>query len=628
MTILNTHPNISAEILETYNFIKEIRPFGALPEQQLLNAARNIKITYHRAGSKEHILDYENPTLFIVRSGVFDVRSADNELIDRVSVGGFFGFVSLLTGSANDHKLSVYEDGLLYRIDQLIFQFLRQQSVDFDQYFSQAFEKRLRVGLRRRNQNIALSTRISDIMPKCLHGVPQESSILDASKLMTEKDIQSVAVFDSDQNLVGIFTDKDCRTRVIAQQMDIHAPVSSAMTTNPVVIDQDEMVHQASLTMMRHQIKHLPVCKNGKPISMVTLSDLIRLQRSDPVLIIDDIHRADNVDELVIACRKISDLLLHLIKVDVRADDLGRILTSVTGSLTRRLIQLAQKEFGSEPVPFVWLAFGSQGRQDQSAKSDQDNGLLISDVMQPEHDAYFEKLAKFVNHGLDACGYIYCPGDIMAQNSEWRMRLCDWQKTFTKWITEPSTKALMHTSIFFDMRAIYTSSGAEGLLQELQIPVLELARKNSIFLALLTQNALDLRPPLGFFQQLVVEHNGEHKNTFDIKLRGIMPINDIVRIHALANGIEPVNTRSRISTLIEMGAMTENDGNNLLDAHEYIAHQRLIHQGQQMALGQKPDNHLPPNSFSALTVRHLKDAFKVVSDAQAGLKQRYSSSFG
>ena len=176
---------------------------------------------------------------------------------------------------------------------------------------------------------------------------------------------------------------------------------------------------------------------------MITLSDLIRLQRADPVLIISEIHRAASEAELSEISRKIPELLLQLINLDVRADDLGRILTSVTGALTRRLIELAQKELGPEPVPFVWMAFGSQGRQDQSAKSDQDNGLLLSDSVTDEHQAYFEQLARFVNHGLDACGYVYCPGDIMAQNPQWRMPLAGWLKVFDDWITQPSSKALM-----------------------------------------------------------------------------------------------------------------------------------------------------------------------------------------
>ena len=621
--------NFPPEHREAANFLQSIPPFDSLTQQQLLFCASKVVSTYHRSRSNknhlEKILDYQNPSLFVVRAGVFDVRTAEGDLIDRVSEGGFFGFISLLTGKNTDHQLHVVEDGLLYKLDQTWFRQIRNQSTTFDQFFNQAFEQRLRVGLRRRPENIALATPVSEVMSSTLVSITPNVSIQEVAKLMTVHNIASLAILDEKQKLVGIFTDKDCRSRVVAKNLDVNNDIASVMTPNPVSIDKASMVHQATILMIRHQIKHLPVTNEGKPVGMITLSDLIRLQRSDPVLIINDIHRATSIEQLKALSEQIPELLLQLIKQDVRADDLGRILTTVTSTLTRHLISLAQRQLGTEPCPFVWLAFGSQGRQDQSAKSDQDNALLLDNAVTEQDDAYFKALAEFVNKGLDACGYVYCPGDIMAQNPKWRLSLDGWGSTFYNWITQPSQKALMHTSIFFDMRPIFISTGAETLFTELQDQVLDWAQKNSIFQTLLCSNALGLTPPLGFLKQLVVDTSGEQKNTFDIKKRGVMPINDIARLHSLAGGIKAVNTRDRLYALIEAELLTEIDGNNLLDALEFISHQRLIHQGKQLKRSQKPDNHLNPNDFSQLSTRQLKDAFKVVRDAQRGLKLKYQS---
>lgn len=616
------------ELATILEFLSDIKPLNQLDYDDLLYAAKNVTISYHRKGSDDQILDLDNPTLFIVRAGVFDVRDQEGDLLDRVTEGGFFGFVSLLTGSSKGHTLSVYEDGLLYRIEKDVFQTLRSRSEVFDQFFANAFEQRLRVGLRSREENRALATKIADIMSGHFHSVEPHITITDAAKKMTELKIASIGVVDEAGKLAGIFTDKDCRTRVIANGVDPTLPISEVMTPDPITIDAEQFVHEATIMMSRHQIKHLPVVEGTKLAGMVTLSDLIRLQRSDPVLIINDIHRANTVDELVNISNQIPELLLQLIKLDIRAADLGRILTSVTSSLTRRLLALAQEQLGEPPCPFVWLAFGSQGRQDQSAKSDQDNGLLIANEVQPEHDEYFLALANFVNDGLDACGYIYCPGDVMARNSQWRLPLKGWQKVFSDWIETPTPKGLMLASIFFDLRAIYASPGAEDLFPDLQNSILNAAAGNSIFLHMMTVNALNLRPPIGFFRQLIIDQKGEHKDTFDIKLRGMMPLTDIARIHALANNVTAVNTRERFRALIECGALTEQEGNNLLDAHEYIAHQRLLHQGEQLGQGKDADNHLNPAQFSSLTVRQLKDAFKVVRNAQSGLGLRYSRGLG
>ena len=155
---------ISVEIHEIYEFLKNLRPFDFLSEGDLITAASNIKITYHKANSKEQILDYDNPTLFVVRSGIFDVRSSDGDLLDRVIEGGFFGFISLLTGQSVGNRLSVFEDGLLYRIDQKLFQQLRRNCLEFDQFFIQAHERRLRVGLQSRDENTTMATKIREIM--------------------------------------------------------------------------------------------------------------------------------------------------------------------------------------------------------------------------------------------------------------------------------------------------------------------------------------------------------------------------------------------------------------------------------------------------------------------------------
>ena len=615
------------ELSSIVDFLGSINPLNSLSEQDLWWAAKHTKITYHRQGAQEEILDLENPTLFIVRAGAFDVRDHQGELLDRVERGGFFGFVSLLTGGHNGHTLSVAEDGLLYRLDKKVFRQLRQRSEPFDQFFNNAFEQRLRVGLRARNENSAWATRIEDMMTPNFHSVPPTTSILATTQTMRDHNIASIGITGHRGELLGIFTDRDCRSRVIAEGVDSLSEIQTVMSVKPITIDASSHVHEAMLLMSRHRVKHLPVAHNQQIVGIVTLSDLTRLQRSDPVLLINNIHRANSAEELIQESHLIPELLRHLIRIDVRADDLGRILTSVTSALTRRLIKLAQLKLGPEPIPFVWLAFGSQGRQDQSAKSDQDNGLLLSDQFDTSHDRYFNALAEYVNAGLDACGYIYCPGDIMAQNPQWRQPLKVWRSQFKNWIEQPTAHALMHASIFFDPRPIYTSDGADGLFQQLQ-DTIKSAADNSIFLGLLTKNALELSPPLGFFSQLITDGKDDRANTFDIKLRGIMPINDIARIHALANKIEPVNTRDRLQHLIDDNIINQRDGHNLLDAQEFIAHQRLLHQGQQLSHGQLADNHLNPSHFSSLTVRQLKDAFKVVRDAQLGLKLKYASAWG
>ena len=320
------------------------------------------------------------------------------------------------------------------------------------------------------------------------------------------------------------------------------------------------------------------------------------------------------------ASRDLPELIRKLIIADTRADEVGSIITSVTDSMTKKLLQLGIEEYGTPPCGFAWLAFGSQGRQEQMLGSDQDNALIISDQMKPEDDAYFAKLARFVNDGLDRCGLRYCPGEIMAMTDKWRQPLRVWKSYFSSWIEEPEPKALMHSSIYFDMRHI---EGDITLTQELQQVVLEKAQKNTIFLAMMTENSLLHSPPLGFFKTFVLEKDGDHNPILDLKPRGTIPIVDIARNYSLAEGIDKINTLDRLHAIKQTGALSGQMVENLLDAYEFIAGIRLESQGRQYSAGKEVNNHVDPNALSALVRHQLKDAFAVVRDAQQAMRSRF-----
>ena len=200
------------------------------------------------------------------------------------------------------------------------------------------------------------------------------------------------------------------------------------------------------------------------------------------------------------------------------------------------------------------------------------------------------------------------------------MTLQDWQRCFSAWIEEPSPKAVMHSSIFFDMRCI---SGNKELVIELQEYVLQRARTNTIFLAMMCDNALLHSPPLGFFKTFVLETDGDHKNTLDLKKRGTIPIVDIARNYALSVGVPALNSIDRLHAIEQAGAMSREMSYSLIDAHEFIAGIRLEAQGKQYSAGLKADNYLDPKELSPLLRHQLKDAFNLVRQAQAAMKARF-----
>lgn len=613
----------ASELQPVVQFLKGLVPFDTLPDEVVLRCAKAITIGYYSKASGYVSFDANAPKLYIVRSGAFEVRDPEGVLVDRVGEGEFFGFSTLLSGEKVVNKVAILEDGLVYHLPQSLFDQLRSESRHFDKFFTRAFAKRLRHEARFKAKDLTTTSRISTLMSSDPIMIDAHASVTQAALLMRNARVSSLLVTDN-HKLVGILTDKDLRNRVLAVGLDGRLAVHQAMTVSPISISSNALIFEAMLLMSEHNIHHLPIIDEGKAIGMVTSTDILRGQGSQPLLLIGEVERQQDLASLISVSKQIPLLLQNLISADARAEEIGRVLTSVTDALTRRLIVLNQQLLGDPPMAFCWLAFGSQGRQDQAACSDQDNGLLVAEEMDDYAKGYFDALTHAVCSGLDQCGYVFCPGNIMAQNPQWRMSLKQWQHLFEKWVITPEPKALMHASIFFDMRSVY---GPQTLFDALQDKVLAQTRDNDIFLAGMTGNSLIESPPLGFFRTFVLERDGSEVKGIDLKHKGNALINDIARVYALSAGIKEVNTAKRIRALMDANILNRKDALNLADAHEFIAHMRLANQGYQYTQGQKVSNYLLPGHLSSLVRHQLRDAFKVVHDAQSGMKMKFMRSF-
>jgi len=612
----------ASELQPITEFIKAQVPFDTLDLATLERCCKSLSVGYYSKLSAFVPLDESHPQLYIVRSGAFEVRDNDGELLDRLGEGDYFGFPSLLSGEKVSNRVRILEDGLVYHLDPDTFDYLRVESREFDRFFNRAFAKRLRHQTRFKAKELT-TNRVSSLMSGDPLVIDFNATVSEAARKMRSARVSSVLVIDNNK-LSGILTDRDLRNRVLAEGLEGSLPVHQAMTTKPKTLTSNSLVFEAMLLMSEHSIHHLPIVDDDRAVGVLTSTDILRGQSSQPLLLIGEIERQNDLESLIAVSKQIPLLLQNLISADARAEEIGRVLTSVTDALTRRLIVLNQQILGEAPMAFCWLAFGSQGRQDQAACSDQDNGLLLAHEPDEEAAGYFEALTKAVCNGLDRCGYIYCPGDIMAQNPKWRLTLTQWQQRFDKWVNTPEPKALMHASIFFDMRSIY---GPSSLFDSLQDKVLAETKDNDIFLAGMTNNSLQESPPLGFFKQFVLERDGREVKGIDLKHKGNALINDIARVYALSAGIKEVNTAKRIRALMESNIINRKDALNLADAHEFIAHMRLSNQGYQYTHSLDLSNYLKPQNLSSLVRHQLRDAFKVVHDAQAGIKLKFTRTF-
>jgi CBS domain-containing protein len=341
------------------------------------------------------------------------------------------------------------------------------------------------------------------------------------------------------------------------------------------------------------------------------------------VFLAGEIYRQNGIEGLQRASARVRDLQRSLVAADATAFASGQVITAITDALTTRLLQLAEADLGAPPIEYAWVAAGSQARGEQTAKSDQDNCLILGgDYDAAQHGAYFDALSRRVCGGLDACGYVYCPGEMMAMTDTWRQPQSRWKQYFRQWVEEPDPKALMLTSVFFDLRCVH---GSVAVLEDVRRDALERTRDSGIFLAHLAHNALLRRPPLSLFGRISTTRKGDRRGTVDLKLHGIAPIVDLARIYALAGGHAAVNTQHRLEVASQGQQVSTQGARDLRDALEFLSVVRIRHQARQTNAGQAADNFLGLDELSNFERTQLKDAFVVVQGLQEALGQRYQT---
>lgn len=606
---------MALDLKDITEFLRHTPPFDTLDQAHFDYALDHVQAVYVNRHNAGDILREGHPTLYVVRSGTYDLTDKHGKHIERLETGDIFGFPALLSGRPITNQLDVLADGILYAWDAATFNYLRRYSNIFERYFMQAQEQRLLAEHRQDDSGPDWTERtIGSIISRDLIAIGSDTSIQDAAVRMSENTVSSLLVVDDGQ-LRGILTDRDIRNRVVAKGMDYSVAVSAVMTQLPQVVYARQSLFDAMTMMNQANIHHLPVLGDDeRPVGMITTTDLMKQQRSEPVFLMNALFKAKDRDTLV---REAQNIPHYLRTFATRVRDIGmvgRLLASLTDGMTRKLIKLYEQEYGAAPVAYAWMAFGSQAREDQTLSSDQDNGLLVADSIKPSQREYFLQMAEFVCDGLADCGIRLCPGDVMAKNPEWNKTALEWREQFNKWIKAPTPKAIMHCMIFFDSRMI---AGNSQLYREHRERVAKLAQQD-IFLGNVGRHIGELNVPLGLFNRLrtVSDKSGDR---IDIKTHGVAIVNDMVRYYSLKAGLTVPATPARLQALRDTNELTTGMNQNLLEAWQFLTQLRLSHQLRLSGDSTEPVNAVDPERLSTLERRQLKAAFRIIKDAQQGI---------
>jgi CBS domain-containing protein len=615
-------------------------PFSLLPEkakEDLLNHFSSETIKKDAIVMVQEITSIEK-FLVLSRGSARYYFEQNNEktLQGRLNEGDNFGGISILLNDAVAIRtLKVLEDSVFLSLDASIFLKTCTAFEEFKAFFTNAFGKLMlnksyagiiARQIKDKEFNLPFFNQpISAIFRPNIATCPHDATISEVAQKMAKNNSGSLFIKDEKGKVDAIITDADLLKSTITEGLDFERPASAIVSSPVVSIPADSQVFEAFITMIREDKKHLAVSSKANDIiGTISDKDLIAAQANSTYLLIKTIKSAKNIDQLENIHSKMALMLLDPIRNGANPEYITRLITTFSDAILDKVINFSIAELGNPPCKFAFMIMGSEGREEQTLVSDQDNGIIYEDLendKEREYAAeYFGKLAELVCNQLNTAGYKFCTGECMAKNPNWCQPLLNWKKYFHNWIYQGSNEDLLHASIFFDFRGVW---GDLALTDQLKSFLLDCVQKRAGFLRHLTENALHFKPPIGLFGKLVVESDGEHKDAFNIK-SAMQPIVDLARVYSLKHGIVQTNTLTRLFRLYTKNVFTNKQYIDLVQSYNYVMHLRFLRQITTIIDEEKqPDNYINPNNLSYLDTAMLKEAFKKIEQFQKSLSAEF-----
>ena len=614
-------------------FLSGVDPFTFLPEDEIERAAGSLSRVSYPKGT---VLFVQGKTrvgyLYILKKGAAEryyEENGEKTLREILSEGDSYGGISmLLNDGLSVRTMEVIEDSTFCVLPSQVFFDLCKKYSAFSDFFSDTFGKRMlsrsyaaivAKTLQPQADNLQFFNQpLSQIYSRNPLFCDAGLSIRDTAIAMASQKSSYAFIRSTDPQQVGIVTEKDFTRKVIVHGYPVDKPVGSIMSAPLRTISEKALVFEAMMTMMEEDFQHVGVVDaNENIIGMLSNKDILEYQGQSPLFLLREIQIAHSMDKIIEKHHQLAGLVRSLIHNGATARNVTRFITTVSDTILHKLMSITLDEMGPPPVPFVFMIMGSEGRQEQTLKTDQDNAIVYQDPQPAVAESvarYFGKFGDMACTLLDQAGYDFCTGDVMAKNPKWCQPLAQWKTYFSDWIHAAEAEDLLQASIFFDFRRGF---GEESLITELRKHLVASLDGWSGFFRHMTENALNFKPPLGFFRNFVVESKGRHRNAFDIK-SAMTPIVDFARVYALKNRIDETNTLERLDQLRIKKIISLQEYEELEKAYSFLMQLRFVRQiTAVMEDNIKPDNYINPKKLTHIEQTMLKEIFKRVEKFQS-----------
>lgn len=632
--------NSATEMLvsATIEFLQNYPPFDRMEPDALVFLGEHLKLAYY---PKDTLIVSPDTgvvhQLRILQRGKVLARQAGEISVMEHSLltlgpGEGFPIGSVTAQRPSTNIYTALEDVFCYELAADDFFALMQRSSVFNLFCTQYIASLLNQSRQQLqmqfSQRVAeqqtMNSPLATIIKKEPLAVTPETPVRQAIELMAARNLGSTIVVNADRQPIGIFTQSDVLKRIVLPGISLATPIRELMSPAPHTLPLAANAYDAALAMAMHGVRHvLAVDEGGRLKGVVSERDLFTLQRVGLRQIRQTIDGATNIEMLLQASQDVRQLSLNMLAQGVGAEQITQFISALNDTLTRRIIQLSLERHDLFGIDWAWLSFGSEGRDEQTFSTDQDNGIvyLCTDIMDREHTQLrLLEFARDVNADLDKCGFPLCSGHIMASNPALCLTLEEWEERFDGWIRTPEPQALLNATIFFDFRPLF---GKFNLADRLRLSLLRQARGNPLFLRMLADNALTVLPPLGKIRDFVTDNDPEHPGCIDLKKFGSRLFIDAARVFAMAHDISATNTLQRIKLSAQLMNISSEEAAAAVDGFNFIQLLRLRHQHSEQMQGRAGDNLIRPDELNEVERRILKEAFRQARKLQQRLKLDY-----
>lgn len=447
---MNTNAVSHAVVLE---FLGNKFPFSELDQPELMKFAKNATIDFFPSGTLILRQGESDVTHFyLIQKG--GVRTYRQEGLDNINLKDFrgegehFGARPIIQDTTANLNVETLDDTFCFLFDKKDFLNLLETNRNVRRYYLSTMSEKMakpvyselrqqKISPRAEGALFLFNAKAGEISKGKLFTASVNTSVRQISQLMSEKRIGSILLTDGRDEIVGIVTDKDIRSKVVARGLDYHTKASEIMAAPVQTISGHAVCFDALLAMIKNRIHHLAIEEDGQISKMLTTHDIMVAQGSSPYFLFREIQAQRRISGLYELSQKIPMIVRPLIKEGAKACNVTRMISVLNDHVLDRLLKLLQKEIGKAPLPFSWLLFGSAGRHELVFKSRQTNGILYGNSpderIAREAKKYFRTLSERAVKHLIACGYPSDARDVTAANMKWRQPQSVWDTYFQGW---------------------------------------------------------------------------------------------------------------------------------------------------------------------------------------------------